>query len=136
MKECGSHFAQAAGIHWFGVSYSLAMAKQQITRLIDDLDGEVLEAGKTIHFSLEGRAYEIDLSDENVEKLREAFAPFIKAGRSIGSASRSTSTRGRATKKDSRDLGAVREWAAVNGYEVSARGRVPAAVLAAYDTAH
>ncbi|MDQ1206086.1 hypothetical protein QE377_002445 [Microbacterium sp. SORGH_AS 862] len=117
------------------MSYSLAMAKQQITRLIDDLDGEVLEAGKTIHFSLEGRAYEIDLSDKNAEKLREAFAPFIKAGRSIGSASRGASTRGRAAKKDSRDLGAVREWAAANGYEVSARGRVPAAVLEAYDAA-
>jgi hypothetical protein len=111
------------------------MAKQQITRLIDDLDGEVLESGKTIHFSLEGRAYEIDLSDKNADKLREAFAPFIKAGRSIGSASRSSSTRGRATKKDSRDLGAVREWAAANGYEVSARGRVPTAVLEAYDAA-
>jgi hypothetical protein len=135
MKVRGADIAQVAVIHWFGVSYSLAMAKQQITRLIDDLDGEVLEAGKTIHFSLEGRAYEIDLSDENAEKLREAFAPFIKAGRSIGSGSRSTSTRGRAAKKDSRDLGVVREWAAANGYEVSTRGRVPAAVLEAYDAA-
>lgn len=115
--------------------YSLAMAKQHFTRLIDDLDGEVLEQGKTIHFSLEGRSYEIDLSEKNAEKLREAFAPFIKAGRSIGSAARTT-TRGRSAKKDTRDLGAVREWAAANGHEVSARGRVPAAVLEAYDAAH
>lgn len=111
------------------------MAKQHFTRLIDDLDGEVLEEGKTIHFSLEGRSYEIDLSEANAEKLREAFAPFIKAGRSIGSASRTTA-RGRGAKKDARDLGAVREWAAANGHEVSARGRVPAAVLEAYDAAH
>jgi hypothetical protein len=38
------------------------MAKKQITQLIDDLDGAVIDGGTTIHFSLEGRAYEIDLS--------------------------------------------------------------------------
>lgn len=119
-----------------GVSYSRAMAKQHFTRLIDDLDGEVLEEGKTIHFSLEGRSYEIDLSEKNADKLREAFAPFIKAGRSIGSASRGATARGRGAKKDTRDLGAVREWAAANGYDVSTRGRVPASVLEAYDAAH
>ncbi|WP_344229358.1 Lsr2 family protein [Microbacterium binotii] len=127
--------AQDAEMQKVDVSYSRAMAKQHFTRLIDDLDGEVLEEGKTIHFSLEGRSYEIDLSEKNAEKLREAFEPFIKAGRAIGSASRTT-TRGRSTKKDTRDLGAVREWAAANGHEVSARGRVPAAVLEAYDAAH
>jgi hypothetical protein len=30
----------------------------------------------------------------------------------------------------------VREWAAQNGYTLSERGRVPAAVLDAYDAAH
>ncbi|MFV0375478.1 Lsr2 dimerization domain-containing protein, partial [Microbacterium sp.] len=35
-----------------------------------------------------------------------------------------------------RDYGPVREWAAKNGHTVSERGRVPAAVLAAYDAAH
>lgn len=39
------------------------MAKKLITQLIDDLDGTELEdGGESIAFSLEGRAYEIDLS--------------------------------------------------------------------------
>ncbi len=39
------------------------MAKKHITQLIDDLDGTVIDDGTTVHFSLEGRAYEIDLSE-------------------------------------------------------------------------
>ena len=61
------------------------MAKKQITQLIDDLDGSVIDDGTTIHFSVEGRAYEIDLSSDNAKKLREAFEPFVSAGRPLGS---------------------------------------------------
>lgn len=114
------------------------MAKQQITQLIDDLDGQTLEDGVTIHFSLEGHTYEIDLSETNADKLREAFRPFVEAGRPIGSSAgtiRSSRSRSGKTKNDL-DLGAVRTWARENGYEVSDRGRVPAAVLDAYHTAH
>jgi hypothetical protein len=35
-----------------------------------------------------------------------------------------------------RDLGAIREWAAANGFEVSARGRVAATVIDAYEAAN
>ena len=34
------------------------------------------------------------------------------------------------------DYGPVRAWAKENGYSVSERGRVPAAVLEAYEAAH
>lgn len=114
------------------------MAKKQITQLIDDLDGETLEEGETIHFSLDGSTYEIDLSEDNADKLREAFRPFIEAARPIGSATgsvRSSRSRSARTKNDL-DLGAVRTWARENGHEVSDRGRVPAAVLDAYRSAH
>lgn len=114
------------------------MAKQQIIQLIDDLDGAVLENGEgvSIRFSLEGRSYEIDLSEENATKLRDAFAPFIDAASPVSgnaNAGRSRAARGRSAKTD---LAEVREWARQQGHNVSERGRVPAAVLEAYAAAH
>ena len=41
------------------------MAQQTTVRFIDDLDGS--DAVGTVTFSLENRAYEIDLSDENTD---------------------------------------------------------------------
>jgi hypothetical protein len=58
------------------------MAQTVIVQLTDDIDGG--EADETISFSLNGKTYEIDLSAENAERLREAFAPFIEKGRRSG----------------------------------------------------
>lgn len=113
------------------------MAKKHITQLIDDLDGTVLDEGNTIHFSLEGRAYEIDLSDDNAAALRDALEPFISAGRAVGSAGAGARRPVRARGAGStRDLAAVRAWAEQNGHQVNSRGRIPANVLEAYDAAN
>jgi hypothetical protein len=58
------------------------MAQQTTVRFLDDLDGS--DAVGTVTFSLENRAYEIDLSDENTDKLHEALAPFIEHARKAG----------------------------------------------------
>ncbi|WZH35751.1 MAG: Lsr2 family protein [Microbacterium enclense] len=111
------------------------MAKKHITQLIDDLDGSVLEDGATINFSIEGRAYEIDLSQKNVKKLREAIEPFAAAARPVGSLSSGRrASRGRSTS--TRDLADVRSWAEKNGHAINSRGRISTNVLAAYDAAH
>ncbi|HLS93706.1 MAG TPA: Lsr2 family protein [Microbacterium sp.] len=112
------------------------MARKIIHQLVDDLDGTVLEPGEgvSVHFSLDGKAYEIDLTEENAGKLREALAPYISAGRR--SVSGVTRPRAKSQSSSSRDLGKVREWARDNGYSVSDRGRVPGEVLEAYDAAH
>lgn len=116
------------------------MVRRIIHQLVDDLDGEVLEAGtgETVSFSLNGTAYEIDLSDANVAAFRSALEPWITAGRRVGSAGRSGGARGGRGLQGGpkRDLAAIRAWAAANGHQVSSRGRVPEAVLAAYDAAH
>ncbi|MFG6443888.1 Lsr2 family protein [Microbacterium sp. P06] len=111
------------------------MARKQITQIIDDLDGKTLdEGGETVLFSLDGRPYEIDLSSAHAEELREALKPFIEAGRSVGASARTVTSRSRATRRqDGRDLSAVRAWARENGHTISERGRVPAAILEAYD---
>jgi hypothetical protein len=117
------------------------MARRIVHQLVDDLDGTVLDvgSGETVLFSLDGVAYEIDLTDDNAAALREAFAPYVAAARSISSA-RAVSGGGGAPRKRRRtgqqDFSAVREWAKQNGYKVSERGRVPASVLEAYEAAH
>jgi hypothetical protein len=60
------------------------MAQTVIVQLTDDLDGG--EADETITFALNGQRYEIDLSKDNAEKLREAFAPFIEKARGLDGA--------------------------------------------------
>lgn len=47
--------------------------------LIDDLDGQV--ANETVTFGLDGKSYEIDLSDANASKLRDALAVYVAAAR-------------------------------------------------------
>jgi Lsr2 len=55
------------------------MAKTVIVKLTDDIDGG--DADETVHFALDGKTYEIDLSAANAVVLREAFRPFIERGR-------------------------------------------------------
>ncbi|MDQ1121535.1 histone-like nucleoid-structuring protein Lsr2 [Microbacterium trichothecenolyticum] len=112
------------------------MAKKQITQLIDDLDGSIIDDGTTVHFSLEGRAYEIDLSGRNAQKLRDAFAPYVSAGRSVGTSAPTGRRVGRGRPASSRDLVDVRSWAQQNGFDINARGRISSSVLDAYDAAH
>lgn len=122
------------------------MARRIIHQLVDDIDGAVLEVGtgEQVSFALDGRAYEIDLSETNAKALRDALQPWIDAGRRVSAggtqAGRGRGRRGsRATQGSAgakRDLSAVRSWARKNGHEVSDRGRVPASVLEAYDAAN
>ena len=116
------------------------MARRIVHQLVDDVDGSVLEAGEgeTVLFSLDGVAYEIDLTDGNAAALRDALAPYVSAARSIstargGGASASTRQRRRAGQQD---YSAIRAWAKDNGYDVSERGRIPASVTEAYEAAH
>lgn len=111
------------------------MAKETVVRVVDDLDGS--KADQTVSFGFAGKSYEIDLSKKNAGVLEKVLKPYIDVARSV----RSASGRGRvASSRTSRastgvDLGAVREWARANGFEVNDRGRVPAAILEAYGTA-
>jgi hypothetical protein len=103
--------------------------------VVDDLDGS--EASGTVTFSLDGRAYEIDLSDKNTAQLRKALTPFIDVARKAGGPASSRSRGQRQTARSSReDSQAIREWARQNGHKVSGRGRLSQSVLEAYRAAH
>lgn len=116
------------------------MARRIVHQLVDDIDGTVLEPGQgeTVLFSIDGTAYEIDLTDAHAGALRTAMAPYIEAGRRVTAASAAAaSAAGSKRRRGGQvDYGPVREWAKANGYTVSDRGRVPQNVLDAYHAAH
>jgi hypothetical protein len=114
-----------------------SMAQKITTTLVDDLTGETIEAGsgKTVQFGFDGTAYEIDLTDENADKLREAYADYVAAARKTSS--RSTRTRTSSSgRTDPDELAKIREWAGANGHDVAARGRISQTVRDAYAAAH
>lgn len=132
LRETG--YSQEIGC--FRCKVLLIMATKHIAQITDDLDGTVLEdgEGKQITFSVEGRAYEIDLSDKNADKFYKALTPYVDAARSVKSGASARSGQPARPKNDL-DLGAIREWARANGHTVSDRGRVPATVVDAYKLA-
>lgn len=82
------------------------------------------------------------MSDENIDRLHEALAPFIEAARSVNGRPTKTATKAltnpRRTRPavDREQSQAIREWANANGHTVAGRGRIPAAVVDAYNAAH
>lgn len=66
------------------------MAQSVVVKLIDDIDGG--DAEETVPFSLDGRAYEIDLNAGNAAALREALSRYVNharlAGRAAGGGTR------------------------------------------------
>lgn len=109
------------------------MAQKVQTLLIDDLDGG--QAESTVRFGLDGAEYEIDLSAEHAQALRNALAPYVSAGRRAPGARRTGRSGRRAASADAPDPTAVREWAKSQGIEVKDRGRVPADLIARFQAA-
>jgi hypothetical protein len=118
------------------------MAQKVVVELVDDLDGTTSEDINTVAFGLDGASYEIDLTGNNAERLRESLARYLGAARRTGGrlkrATAATTTAGPATRPAAnRDqTRAIREWARNNGWALADRGRIPANVLTAFDEAH
>jgi hypothetical protein len=105
------------------------------TTFVDDLDGSPAEG--TVRFALDGRQYEIDLSEANALKLREQLAPYIEAGRRVvSSAGRAPGRAGSARGLTRDESQAIRAWATEQGIEINQRGRIPKGVLDAYRAGH
>lgn len=108
------------------------MAQQVQILLIDDLDGG--EATETVAFALDGAAYEIDLSGENSQKLRDSLQPFVEKGRKAGM---QRGGRRSARTANNRERSAdMRAWAKQRGIDVNERGRIPQSVVEQYEASH
>lgn len=111
------------------------MAKQTTVTLVDDLDGS--EAAGQVEFALDGRTYEIDLSEKNSARLRDALAEYVAAARRAGGSGRRRAGGAAARPVTDREQNqAIREWAQNQGMKISERGRIPAEVLDAFHKAH
>ena len=118
------------------------MAQKTIVTLVDDLTGEEAENIHTVEFGLDGVTYELDLTQENSTKLRDALSAYARAGRKIGGRHRSGPRPGRAARSNASAAGynretlkSIREWAKKNGHSVSDRGRLSTEVVQAWQSA-
>jgi len=110
------------------------LARTTIIQLTDDIDGS--KAAETVRFAVDGRTYEIDLSTEHAESLRDSLAQFVAAARRAGRVDASPRRgQGRQGRPQGGNSSAVRAWAKQNGVPVSPRGRVPQDVMAQYNSA-
>ncbi len=117
------------------------MAQRVNVVLVDDIDGS--DAVETVTFALDGVEYEVDLSEQNADKLRESLSLYIGHGRRTGgrrrsgSAGEQKSSRSRSSaSSESPSASEIREWARANGHTVPDRGRVSSEVREAYAAAH
>ncbi len=111
------------------------MAKETITKLIDDLDGG--EANETVKFGLDGHSFEIDLSTKNAAKLRNALAPYIESGtrltgRTYVSLGRSAGRARPGVAGEREQNKAIRAWALRKGLDVAPRGRIKQEIVDQY----
>ncbi len=104
------------------------MAQKIHVTLVDDIDQS--PADENVTFGLDGINYEIDLSSDNAQALREYLSKYIGAGRRAGG--RAVRGRGTAAPKSNSDVAQIRSWARDNGYTVQERGRIQAEIRDAY----
>lgn len=112
--------------------------RQTIVSLVDDLDGS--DATETVTFGIDGFSYEIDLSAANADELRSSLDGWVARARRAGDERRTepgTLTRSLTVLPavgESRNA-LIRAWAAEHGHHAPARGRIPQAVVNAYNAA-
>ena len=111
------------------------MAKEVITRLIDDIDGGT--AHETVTFEIDGDLYKIDLSSKNAKKLRAELATYVSHGNRV-------STRGPAAAARPPVGTVVRQWWSATrvgrsvrgrsrrGFDVASRGRIRQEIVEEY----
>ncbi|HVT20991.1 MAG TPA: Lsr2 family protein [Mycobacteriales bacterium] len=109
------------------------MAQRVQVMLVCDLHDDDTEGTETIHFSLEGASYEIDLCDSHAAALRDAFAPYAGVARRTSRGGASSGRRRRVATGV--DPAAVRAWAKSQGLKVNERGRIPAEIVERYTAA-
>lgn len=108
----------------------MAVAQRTQIMYIDDIDGS--PADGTVRFGLDGAAYEIDLSKKHADELARVIRPYIDVARKVPAARRSAQG-ARPVRRSQSD---VRAWARAQGLKVSDRGRIPADLLARYESEH
>lgn len=115
-----------------------AVAQKVQVLLTCDLDEEEVEAAETVTFGYDGTNHEIELCATHLEEFNEWMQSYVAAGRRAGGSRRRRRAGAGANgtrASGGADLGAIREWARSNGFNVSDRGRISTEVRDAFDAA-
>ena len=114
-----------------GVPLAWIMVRKVLEQLVDDLDAS--PASQSVVFSLDSRTYQIDLNDRHAEELRATLGAFVDAARRVRSQPGGSGTGSGSAGANTDRNAAIRRWALNEGVELPNRGRVAAAVVAAFD---
>ena len=132
------------------------MAKTLIVQLTCDRckaeTGDNVDGAETVSFGFDGYDYSLDLCKEHAEDFHNTVQGLIgwSSDRTRSGGGRRSSRRSGAadeaagagaaparTSADRERLKAIRDWARENGHpNLGDRGRIPQAIVAAYDAAH
>jgi len=115
------------------------MASKVLTLYVDDLTGTEIPEGQggPVTFALDGHEYEIDLSTENADKMRDALNKYVGAARRLTrhTSSRRSSSGGGRSESDRERARTIREWAVEHGHmKPESRGRIPHAIVEMYES--
>jgi hypothetical protein len=96
-------------------------------------DTEIVDGvGETVNFALDGRQYEIDLTNDHANEMRAALDRYVRAARKVGGRKGRAGAKAIVTKTTAAvdySPQAVRAWAKANKIDVSPRGRIPQSVV-------
>lgn len=121
------------------------MAQNVQVLLTCDLDEDDVEAVETVRFGNDGNTYEIEMCQQHLDEYHNWMEEYVAVARRVGGTGRGRPRGGSGNAPKSRrsspvrngeDVGEMRQWARENGFEVSARGRIPATVREAFQAAH
>jgi len=85
-------------------------------------------------FSIDNRAYEIDLCPEHLDRFHTVMSEFVEGARRTGNRAAATGRgRARLATTPGAEVSAIREWARRNGMDVSTKGRIPLTIQQAYE---
>ena len=102
------------------------MAQRELVAWLCDADGAVIPDGQQVtrRITVDGRPYEADLCAVHAGELDGVLAR-LRGPREARASRRSEASRRRAAE--------IRGWAQTWGYPVGDKGRIPKAVIAAYE---
>ena len=107
------------------------MTQKVSVLLVDDIGGS--EADEAIPFGLDGTHYEIDLNSKHAQELRGQLERYVKAARKVTRSAAQPARVRRINANDAKNK-EIRNWAKERGLEINDRGRIPADIVAQYET--
>jgi hypothetical protein len=117
------------------------MSRKVSVLYVDDLSGTEIPEGEggAVSFALDGHEYEIDLSNENADKMRDVLGRYVKAARRVtrssSSSRRSSSGASGRSDADRHRTQEIRAWAENAGLMPKGRkGRIPGAIIEQWES--